>query len=254
MKQCGAQLRTAHPIRRSTMTTRPASPRPDAAPADDDNGQTSVEHATQLLREAIVRGRFGPGERIKITEAASHLGVGTMPVREALRKLEGEGLVSIMANRGATVRAVNRQFIEDIYEVRTTLEVMIMGRCIERLTLSRIAALDDLVTRHRQAMGAGDVVTMTHISRSLHTMLFEVAGNVEATRIFQREWEIILALRGRFGYGPERLNNLQHEFELLVKALREGDVAGAERIIRLHNRAGMEDLLQRLAPDGASGR
>ncbi|MCW5655812.1 GntR family transcriptional regulator [Hydrogenophaga sp.] len=232
------------------MTIKPASPaRADSAPlADDDSGQTSVENATRLLREAIVQGQYGPGERIKITEAAGRLGVGTMPVREALRKLEGEGLVSITPNRGATVRAVNRQFVEDIYEVRTTLEVMIMGRCIERLTLARLSALEALVTRHREALEAGDVVTMTHISRTLHTQLFDVAGNIEATRIFQREWEIILALRGRFGYGSERLANLQQEFELLVAALRNGDVAAAERVIRLHNRAGMEDLLQRLLP------
>ena len=236
-----------------------ASPRAESAvpAAEDDSGQTSVEHATQLLREAIVQGRFGPGERIKITEAAGLLGVGSMPVREALRKLEGEGLVFITPNRGATVRAVNRQFVEDIYEVRTTLEVMIMARCVARLTLARLAALDELVAQHRAAMQAGDVPTMTQISRTLHTQLFEVAGNVEATRIFQREWEIILALRGRFGYGQERVTNLQQEFELLVAALRQGDVPAAERIIRLHNRAGMEDLLHRLEshrPASASGR
>src|SRR5690606_26673236 len=93
-----------------------------SAASDDMAGLTSVEHTTQLLREAIVQGHFGPGERIKITEAAQYLNVGAMPAREALRKLEGEGLVSIAPNRGATVREVNHKFIEDIYEVRTTLE------------------------------------------------------------------------------------------------------------------------------------
>ena len=238
------------------MTSRAARmPRSEPVPTPDEEvSHTSVEHAAQRLRDAIVQGRFGPGERIKITDTACHLGVGTMPVREALRKLEGEGLVSIAPNRGATVREVDRQFVEDIYEVRTTLEVMIIGRCLQRLTLARLVALDGLVAQHRQAVQAGDLLAMTHISRSLHTLLFEVAGNIEATRIFQREWEIILALRGRYGYGSERLSNLQDEFEMLVACLRQGDAAGAERVIRLHNRAGMEDLLQRLAAAGGTRR
>lgn len=229
--------------------------RSDSVPLSElENGQTSVEEATQLLREAIVQGRYGPGERIKITDAAGRFGMGSMPVREALRKLEGEGLVAITPNRGATVRAVNRQFIEDIYEVRTALEVMIMERCIGRLTLARLSALELLVVQHREALGTGDLMTMTWISRTLHTQLFEIAGNIEATRIFQREWEIILALRGRFGYGQERLSNLQREFEMLVAALRQGDVHAANRVIHLHNRAGMEDLLQRLLPGEADLR
>lgn len=229
------------------MTNRTQPFAAHVAGTEDAGTTTSVEQTTQLLREAIVQGHFGPGQRIKITEAAQFLNVGAMPVREALRKLEGEGLVSIAPNRGATVREVNRQFIEDIYEVRTTLEVMIVRRCIERLTFDRLQNLEAMVQQHNVAMDAGDVLGMTQLSRALHTQLFEIAGNLEAKRIFQREWEIILVLRGRFGYGRQRLASLQQEFDLLLTHLRHGDAVAAERLIRLHNRAGMEDLLERIS-------
>lgn len=235
------------------MTNRTQPSAAHVAGTEDAGTTTSVEQTTQLLREAIVQGHFGPGQRIKITEAAQFLNVGAMPVREALRKLEGEGLVSIAPNRGATVREVNRQFIEDIFEVRTTLEVMIIRRCIERLTFDRLQIIEELVRHLHQAIDAEDSVAMTQLIRTLHTQLFEIAGNAEATRIFQREWEIVVVLRGRFGYGKQRLTSLKQEFDLLLTHLRHGDAAGAERVIRLHNRAGMEDLLGRIAQIAPGG-
>src|SRR5437016_7006337 len=63
--------------------------------SEDEASVTSVEQATNLIRQAVIQGRYGPGERIKISETAEQFGVSAMPVREALRKLEGEGIVSI---------------------------------------------------------------------------------------------------------------------------------------------------------------
>ncbi|EAU44744.1 GntR family transcriptional regulator, partial [Salipiger bermudensis] len=69
-----------------------------------DPAQNSVDQATRLIREDILSGRIAPGDRLKTAELAKQLGFSTMPLREALRKLEGEGLVAIEPNRGATVR------------------------------------------------------------------------------------------------------------------------------------------------------
>jgi DNA-binding GntR family transcriptional regulator len=215
--------------------------------ADDEASVTSVEQATNLIRQAIVRGHYGPGQRIKISETAEQFGVSAMPVREALRKLEGEGMVSITPNRGATVRPVDEKFIEDIFEVRTTLEIMILGRCIDSLTLAKLKSLDRLIEEHRAAVATGDIAGTLTTSRAFHTALFEFGGNHEAERLFKRGWDTILALRLRFGYSQERLDTGTLEFRQLADALRRRDAKEAEAVIRMHNRAGMEDLLDKIA-------
>lgn len=211
--------------------------------AGDDAGSTSVDQATVLIRQAIVTGQYGPGERIKVVDLTHRFGLSAMPVREALRKLEGEGIITIAPNRGAIVRTVDRKFIADLYEVRTTLELLAVRRCMERMTLEKIEYLDVLRIAHDKAVERGDISEILETNRTLHVALFEIGGNVEATRLFQRGWELVNALRLRFGYRGQRLTVIMQEHRLLLDAFRRLDVEAAESIIRMHNLAGMEDLL-----------
>ena len=80
-----------------------------------------------------------------------------------------------------------------------------------------------------------------------HTALFEIGGNHEAERLFKRGWDTIVALRLRFGYSRERLDTAALEFRQLADALRRQYAREAEAVIRMHNRAGMEDLLEKIA-------
>jgi len=232
------------------MTSPKKSAPPSPPPITEDEAATSsVELAANLIRAAIAQGQLGPGTRVKITEAAARFGVGTMPVREALRKLEGEGLIIIAPNRGATVRAVDQKFVEDIYEVRTTLEAMTVAKCAQHMTLARLGTLEALVVRQREALKSGDFAETMESSRLFHAMLLEIGGNLEAQRIFHRGWEILHTLRMQLGYSQERMENMPLEYEYLVDALRRQDATRAEAVVRMHNRAGMEDLLARLASD-----
>lgn len=231
-----------------TLRKNKSSPSP-ATGVDDETAASSVEQAASLIRGAIAQGQLGPGVRIKISEAAERFGVGTMPVREALRKLEGEGLINIAPNRGATVRAVDQKFIEDIYEVRTTLEVMTVAKCAQHMTLARLTTLEALVVRHRKAQKSGYLAQTMESSRLFHAMLMEIGGNLEAQRIFHRGWEILHTLRMQLGYSRERMETMPVEYDHLIDALRRQDAARAEAVLRMHNRAGMEDLLARLAQD-----
>lgn len=231
----------------SRRAAAPESRKGQNGGSEEESSATSVEQVSTLLRQAIVQGRYGPGERIKVSEAAEYLGVSAMPVREALRKLEGEGIVSITPNRGATVRPVDRTFIEDIYEVRTTLELMVIDRCIAGMTLAKLKHLQELLAGHEKAADSGDIPASLETARAFNAALFEYAGNQEAERLFLRGWDTIHALRLRFGYSNERLQMMREEFRLLITALRRHDAEEARALIRMHNRAGMEDLLDKLA-------
>ncbi|MBE9636830.1 GntR family transcriptional regulator [Salipiger mangrovisoli] len=214
-----------------------------------DAAQNSVDQATRLIREDILSGRIAPGERLKTAELAKRLGFSTMPLREALRKLEGEGLVAIEPNRGATVRQLDRAYITDLFELNTELRIFAVRRGMAMLTLERIRELEGLAKEYRMHLEAGEDLEAIDCNRRFNARLVEFGGNREALRVFLRGWDTIFAFRRGYGYGTGRRRVMAEEMKLLIEALRRQDATSAEAILRMQNAAMMEDLVSRIAPE-----
>ena len=122
----------------------------------------SVDQVSREIREAILTGTFAPGERLKVGELAARFGCSPMPLREALRKLEGEGLVEIELNKGATVRRLDHEYVSDLFELNTELRIFAIRRGMRQMTLARIRTLEDLADRYRDAVEAGDLRRRAH--------------------------------------------------------------------------------------------
>jgi DNA-binding GntR family transcriptional regulator len=120
------------------------------------------------LRKAILCGDLKPGERLVQAELAEALGVSRMPVREALRKLESEGLVTIEPHRGAIVKSFGIEDIKEIYELRAELEKMAIKKSIQNMKEEDIAALDRLVLEMEQA---ADVEAFVEKNIEFHRLL-----------------------------------------------------------------------------------
>jgi DNA-binding GntR family transcriptional regulator len=217
----------------------------------DDLSSTSVEQATAMIRQAILSGRYGPGERIKVADLSNQFGFSAMPLREALRKLEGEGLVEIEPNRGATVRRLDRRFIEDLFELNTELRVFAIRRSVRTMTLAKLEALEAIASAYEEAVERRDLEGGLRLNREFHAKIVEIGGNREALRMFQRGWELISAFRLRFGYGEGRQQGLAHEKRLIIDALRRQDLQLAEAVFRMQHAAAVEDLLQRFDEVGS---
>lgn len=204
---------------------------------------TAVQRAASLIREGIVTGRFPPGVRLKVADLAESIAIGTMPVREALRKLEGEGLIEIEANRGATVRRLDRKFVQDIYELRAQVDLYAIRNSIRRMTLARFQELDGFRLKAEEALGAGKLDVFLQADKDLHMTVFQIAGNREAQRFSESTWDLIATLRARFGYQSGRADQIIDEHRRLVAALGALDAGAAEQIAAMHHIAGMEDIL-----------
>lgn len=215
--------------------------------AEMEAAPSTVQRATRLIRESIVTGRFAPGARIKVADLTSTFGIGSMPIREALRKLEGEGLVEIEANRGATVRRLDRKFVQDIYELRAQIDLFAIRNSIRFMTLAKHRQLDAIRIRGENALAAGDFDLFLQADKDLHLTIFQIAGNREAYRFSESTWDLIAALRARFGYQADRVHEIIEEHRLLVGALGALDSQAAERIAAMHSFAGMEDILARMS-------
>jgi DNA-binding GntR family transcriptional regulator len=232
------------------QTRRAKATAPREVTSLEDLSSTSVDQATAMIRQAILSGRYGPGERLKVSDLSNQLGFSAMPLREALRKLEGEGLVEIEPNRGATVRRLDQQFIEDLFELNTELRIFAIRRGIKTMTLDQLDALENLAKTYDEAVRRDDFEVALHLNREFHGKIVEIGGNREALRMFQRGWELISAFRRRFGYGKGRQQGLSREKFLLIEALRRQDLQLAEAIFRMQHAAAVEDIIKQLDGEG----
>jgi len=203
----------------------------------------SVGNAVRQIRRLLLEGRFKPGQRLTLSQLSNEIGLSVMPIREALRKLEGEGLVSFHANRGAVVRSVDRRFLEDLYEVRAALEEVAVRRAIGNMTFAKAERLQQLCNDFDRAIETDNRPEIIAATRAVHMAIFQIAGNEHAERRFAQDWEIVQTLRLRVGYHSERLPAIGKELRALVDAIGQTDEKAAISIMRLHNLAGLEDLL-----------
>jgi DNA-binding GntR family transcriptional regulator len=111
-----------------------------------------------VIREAIINGDFKPGERLKQSELADSLGVSRMPVREAFRKLESEGLILLEPHKGAIVKSIHAADIEEIYTLRAELEKMAVYQSVDRLSEVEVNQLADLVDKMESVVDVDDFV------------------------------------------------------------------------------------------------
>lgn len=215
------------------------------AKVEDLSSSTLVDQVTEVIREAILSGRYQPTERLKVAELSRQFDFSAMPVREALRTLEGEGLVEITPNRGATVRRLDRQFIEDLFELNTELRIFAIRRGTKYLTTEKIDMLSDIADAYAQAVESENLESSLKLNRKFHSTLMEIGGNMEALRVFERGWQLIGSFRRQYGYGPTRQRGLVREKRMLIEALRRHDLQLAEAILRMQHAAALEDLIQR---------
>lgn len=200
----------------------------------------------EQLRQDILSGRFPHGSRLKIAELSAIYGVSQMPVREALQQLQGEGLVVISPNRGATVRAVDERLVRNLYDIRGAIEMMLVERCAQAIDEMQMFDLYGLASRHEEAMRCADVAAAIEFNRRFHRLIYSAADNPEAIEIIERQWDLVSALRRRHGFGHERIEQVISEHRRLLRALDARDAPLAKSVMWEHCQHAKEDLIQQI--------
>ncbi len=196
----------------------------------------------EQLRNDILAGIFGPGHRIKIADVATRYAVSQMPVREALQMLQGEGLVTIAPNKGASVRYVDERVIQNMYDIRGAIEAMLVRRCVARIQAADLGELHAIIERYEECVRVGDRDGILLENQNLHRVVYRAADNPEALELLERNWGLIRGLRRTFGFGPDRDAQIIAEHRQLVGALEARDSAEAEKVILLHCDNARKDL------------
>jgi DNA-binding GntR family transcriptional regulator len=140
------------------------------------DGASRAELAYTNLRAAIHGGRFGPGERIREADIAQWLGVSRTPVRDALKRLESDGILESARRRGLVVAELDQQQVSELYTVRDVLEGLAGRLAAQHATSAEVAAMRDLLERQARTH-ADDLLGLARLNQLFHEVVSRAAGN-----------------------------------------------------------------------------
>jgi DNA-binding GntR family transcriptional regulator len=195
----------------------------------------------ESLRTAILGGSYLPGERIRQEDVAARSGASRIPVREALRMLDSEGLVTLVANAGAWVTKLTLGECVETYLIRERLEPLLLRTSMPRLDAAAIDLLGRLADEMEAGAGLDDFM---RADREFHLSSYAGAAPGEMGQIIHRMWNTtqhyrreFTRLASRSGLGPQGGLGATHmEHRLLLDALRRQDPDDAERVLVMHIR------------------
>ena len=176
------------------------------------------------IRDGILAGTFAKGDELKEKNIGDELGVSRTPVREALRQLELEGLVSIIPNKGAFVEGVSTDDIRDIYEIRALLE----GLC------ARWAAMEENIYLTEFHEKKGNAKKLLELDNRFHELLYEAGGSKELMRVLKDYHEYVGRVRKVTLGETKRAKNSTHEHKQICEAIKNHDALLAEKCAREH--------------------
>lgn len=189
------------------------------------------------LRERILSNDIEPGTRLVMRDVANSYQASDIPVREALRMLERDGLVETAPYRGATVTTLTAKEVEETYFIRSHLESIATGLAAERITNAELARLDVLMTQMRAAVDAQDGPRFSALNLQFHRTVVASCGNDMLRELTMDIWQRHSGFQRVFRMVPARLATSQSEHEGIMTALRDHDAERASRLALLHKRS-----------------
>jgi len=198
---------------------------------------SAVEHAIDTIREKIRRGEFVPGQRLIVADLTRLLNVSPGPVREAIRRLTGEGLVEVQPNRGAIVRQLTAREVADIFDLREVVEGLLARQSAKHIRqANHHATIEDIMQRMAATREQADVTGYSDLNQEFHNAIYRIADNERAAEISQQLAMPLYQFRFHHFMDVAMMNNSYREHEQIAKAILEGDSVNAERFMRMHVR------------------
>ncbi|MEV8629666.1 GntR family transcriptional regulator [Streptomyces sp. NBC_01268] len=200
------------------------------------------------LRRAITSGELRPGGAIRQETLAARLDVSRVPLREALKALEAEGLVVHHVHRGYFVAELSLEDLEEIYRIRRLLETEAVRTAAHRMPDGTLDALEEIQREVERAADAGDVAAMAQANRRFHFTLIEASGMPRLVRLIGTLWDATDAYRSLYYTEGIHREQAVHEHRGVMSALAEGDADATVRWLDEHRDHAVAALRAVLAP------
>lgn len=196
---------------------------------------SSPSRVAETLREEILNGTLAPGERIVQEDIAERFGASRQPVRDALRLLEGDGLVTLKANSGAWVSKLSESECDEAYLVRERLEPLLLSQSIPNLTSAQHARLVELV---QEIENTKDIESFLRLDREFHLLSYSGAQDGMLSEFVERIWNTTQHYRRAFAklnnFATSEVTHMEHK--LILDGILRKDSPQAERALESHIR------------------
>lgn len=215
--------------------------------------RTKTQFVYCVLREAIVSGKLPPGTCIVIKDIAQELGTSGIPVREAIRTLEAEGLVEVTPHVGPRVARISVKELAEVLPVRAKLEAYATQLAASRSNPGLVPRLLPILDDMRLAVRKADTLTYGKLNMRFHMTIYESCGNEYLRKLIADLWEKTERVRSVFTMVPELLTQSLQEHEQMVRLLRDGRGGEIEEFAYQHKTRAFDCLLRRLEAENQGG-
>ncbi len=200
----------------------------------------------QTLRKAILTGELKPGERLMEIHLAEKIGVSRTPIREAIHKLELEGLVTMIPRRGAQVAEISETGLKDVLEVRRALDTFCAELACERISDNDKDALRHAYTVFEEACNTKDATVIAKADVAFHDIIIGATGNERLVMLLNNLAEQMYRYRFEYIKDESRHDTLIAEHKMLMDAIINGDAEAARKAARIHIDHQEESILNQI--------
>ncbi len=186
------------------------------------------------LRQAILTGDLKPGERLMEIHLANKLGVSRTPIREAIRKLELEGLVTMIPRRGAEVAQITEKSMNDVLEVRRSMDALCVELACERISEEELQELDGACDAFAEAVKTKDIRRIAQADVALHDIIVQATGNRRLVQLINNLSEQMYRYRFEYLKDISRHQSLIQEHRMIYEGIRERNKEVASSAAKLH--------------------
>ncbi len=186
------------------------------------------------LRKAILTGELKPGERLMEIHLANRLGVSRTPIREAIRKLELEGLVTMIPRRGAEVAQITEKSLKDVLEVRRALDALCAELACERITEEGKEQLADACLEFEKATKTKEATVIAMADVALHDIIVAATGNQRLVQLVNNLAEQMYRYRFEYIKDESQHEKLIEEHRMIYESIMRKDSAAAAEAARIH--------------------
>ena len=199
-----------------------------------DNYKPLRDVVFERLRKAIVEGSLKPGQRLMEVQLAEQLGVSRTPVREAIRKLELEGLVIMLPRKGAYVADMSIKDVIDLLEVRAALEGLAASLAAERMMPENVEKLKNISDELKKNVENSNLSETLKKDVEFHQCIFEASGNNKLVQMINSLWEQVYRFREGYMSDYNAALEIIKEHEKLIGAIENGESEKASKYAREH--------------------
>ena len=186
------------------------------------------------LRQAILRGELKPGERLMEIQLANKLGVSRTPIREAIRKLELEGLVLMIPRKGAEVADITEKSLRDVLEVRKALEELAVQLTCDKITKEQIRELEQAAEQFKKTLKSNDITEIAEADVRFHNIIYLATDNQKLILLLNNLREQMYRYRIEYLKRADKYSQLLAEHEEIIRRIEKKQKKEAAEIVCKH--------------------